>query len=116
MFEKDYKNKDTGKIERKINITVSGLNKKVCVPYLLNKYGDKVFENFNDSLYVPPEYTGKNTHTYIDDCKEGYLTDYKGIKSYYKEITSVHLSPSDYSLSLSKEYSDYIANVQDVYL
>lgn len=100
----------------KINITVSGLNKKVCVPYLLNKYGDKVFENFNDSLYVPPEYTGKNTHTYIDECKEGYLTDYKGIKSYYKEITSVHLSPSDYSLSLSKEYSDYIANVQDVYL
>ena len=100
----------------KINITVSGLNKKVCVPYLLNKYGDKVFENFNDSLYVPPEYTGKNTHTYIDECKEGYLTDYKGIKSYYKEKTSVHLSPSDYSLSLSKEYSDYIANVQDVYL
>ena len=67
-------------------------------------------------LYVPPEYTGKNTHTYIDDCKEGYLTDYKGIKSYYKEMTSVHLSPSDYSLSLAKEYSDYIANVQDVYL
>ena len=100
----------------KINITVAGLNKKVCVPYLLNKYGKNVFENFNDELYIPPEYTGKNTHTYIDECKEGYLTDYKGIKAYYKEITSVHLAPSDYSLSLSKEYSDYIANVQDIYL
>lgn len=106
MFEKDDQ----------INITVSGLNKKVCVPYLLNKYGKKVFENFNDELYIPPEYTGKNTHTYIDECKEGYLTDYKGVKAYYKEMSSVHLSPSDYSLSLSKEYSDYIANVKDIYL
>ena len=106
MFEKDGQ----------INITVSGLNKKVCVPYLLNKYGKKVFENFNDELYIPPEYTGKNTHTYIDECKEGYLTDYKGVKAYYKEMSSVHLSPSDYSLSLSKEYSDYIANVKDIYL
>ena len=99
-----------------INITVSGLNKKICVPYLLNKYNKRVFENFNDELYIPPEYTGKNTHTYIDECKEGYLTDYNGVKEYYKEMTSVHLAQSDYSLSLSKEYADYIANVQDVYL
>lgn len=99
-----------------INITVSGLNKKICVPYLLNKYNKKVFENFNDELYIPPQYTGKNTHTYIDECKEGYLTDYNDVKEYYKEMTSVHLAPSDYSLSLSKEYADYIASVQDVYL
>ena len=99
-----------------VNITVSGLNKKICVPYLINKYGKNVFENFNDELYIPPQCTGKNTHTYIDECKEGYLTDYNGVKEYYKELTSVHLSPSDYSLSLSKEYADYIANVQNIYL
>lgn len=99
-----------------VTITVSGLNKKICVPYLKRKYQEHIFEAFNDSLYVPPEYTGKNTHTYIDECKDGYVVDYLGNKYYFKELTAVHLSPSDYSLSLSKEYSDYIANVQDIYL
>ena len=102
--------------DNEVTITVSGLNKKICVPYLKRKYQDCIFDAFNDSLYVPPEYTGKNTHTYIDECKEGYVVDYLGNKAYFKELTAVHLSLSDYSLSLSKEYSDYIANVQDIYL
>lgn len=102
--------------DNEITITVSGLNKKICVPYLIRKYGNDVFNHFNDELYIPPEYTGKNTHTYIDECKEGYITDYLGNKSYFKQLSSIHLSQSDYSLSLSKEYADYIANVQDIYM
>lgn len=96
----------------KINITVSGLNKKICVPYLKETYGEKIFENFNDNLYVPKEYTGKNTHTYIDEERSGILTDYLGVKCEYHELSSVHLEQADYNLSLSEEYINYITQLK----
>lgn len=96
-----------------INITVAGLNKKACVPYMLEKWGDKVFDNFSDNLYIPPEHTGKNTHTYIDDERRGIVTDYLGNSAEYWELSSVHLMQADYSLSLAREYVDYILNVQE---
>lgn len=97
----------------KINITVSGLNKKVCVPWLLRRYGEKVFDAFSDDLYVPAEYTGKNTHTYIDEERNGVIVDYTGIPGVYDELSGVHLEGADYSLSLSREYVDYIKGLQD---
>lgn len=103
------KNGDRGKI----NITVSGLNKQICVPWMLAKWGEKgVFEHFDADLYVPPEYTGKMTHTYIDDAREGVLIDYNGVPCKYRELSSVHLEKADYSLSISREYSDYFLGIQ----
>lgn len=97
----------------KINLTVAGLSKQNCVPYLLKKYGeDGIFEAFNNELYIPADYTGKNTHTYIDDEREGEVTDYLGRTCHYDELSSVHLEKADYSLSLSREYIDYILNVK----
>ena len=95
-----------------INITVSGLNKKICVPYLTAKYDDP-FEAFNDDLYVPPEYTGKNTHTYIDTETRGELIDYTGIKAEYHELSYIHLAGSDYHLSIAREYADYISGLTE---
>ena len=95
----------------KVNITVSGLNKKICVPYLLNTYGEKVFDAFNNNLYVPKEYTGKNTHTYIDDERSGIVKDYLGNESVFHELSGVHLEESDYNLSLSEEYINYIGGL-----
>ena len=100
--------KDRGKI----SLTVSGLNKKIAVPYMLETYGDKVFENFDNKLYVPPEYTGNNTHTYIDEPRDGVVTDYRGVSAHYHEETSVHIEKSDYTLKLTKEYKDYILEVK----
>lgn len=97
----------------KISITVSGLNKKKCVPWLLETYGADVFDAFNDDLYVPPEYTGKMTHTYIDQERSGVVTDYTGSSCAYLERSSVHLEKTDYSLSIAREYADYLRNVQD---
>lgn len=98
-----------------ISLTVSGLNKKVAVPYLLNKYGKKdIFKAFANNLYIPPDHTGKMTHTYIDDEREGYVTDYLGNTEHYNELSSVHLSAQDYSLSISRDFADYISSV--VYL
>lgn len=96
-----------------INITVAGLNKKTCVPYMMEKWGNEVFENFSDNLYIPPEHTGKNTHTYIDEERRGIVTDYLGNRAEYRELSSVHLMQADYSLSLAREYVDYILNVQE---
>lgn len=97
-----------------ISITVSGLNKYKTVPYLQSKYGDKIFENFDDDLYIPPEYTGKMTHTYIDEELHGTIKDYQGHIAEYHEKSCIHLSNAEYSLSLSDMYIKYLLNYQEV--
>lgn len=111
QYSDDPRNPES--IRGQYNMTVSGLNKKVCMPYLLNKYGaDGVFNAFNDDLYIPPEYTGKNTHTYIDEPRTGQVVDYLGIKGDYNEYSGVHLEKSDYSLKLSREYLNYLLSIE----
>ena len=95
------------------NITVAGLAKRSCLPYLENTY-ENIFDAFTHNLYIPADYTGKNTHTYIDDVRVGELTDYMGNTAKYNELSCVHLEPADYSLSLSYEYIRFLLNIQDV--
>ena len=100
--------------DNNISITVSGLNKKIAVPYLLDKYGEDIFQHFTNDLYVPAKYTGKMTHTYIDYLQEGELTDYLGHTAHYKEMSSIHLEEADYSLSISEAYAKYLLNIQEI--
>ena len=93
-------------------------NKKTAVPYLLEKYDgdiDAIFEAFSPGLDIPPGYAGKNTHTYIDYRIQGYVEDYLGVSGKYDEYSSVHLEEAGYSLSLSKEYADFLAGLTEVY-
>lgn len=97
-----------------ISLTVSGLNKKVAVPYLLEKYGEeRIFDVFDDSLYIPAEYTGKMVHTYIDDEISGTVTDYLGKRLKFKELSGTHLEPCEYELSLSQKYIEYILGLEE---
>lgn len=97
-----------------ISITVSGLNKKVVVPYLLDKYGrENIFNEFKNELKIPAEYTGKMTHTYIDYEISGSLTDYQGNTAYYDEKSSVHLENASYSMSLSDIYINYLMGIRE---
>ena len=81
---------------------------------MIEKWGtDGVFQAFNDGLYVPPEHTGKMTHTYIDDTRKGIVIDYTGKPGFYCELSGVHLEKADYSLSISREYAEFIRGVQD---
>jgi hypothetical protein len=96
----------------KYNLTVSGLNKKTAIPYMLNKYGKEgIFEAFQDGLYIPPEHSGKQTHTYIDDEFMGEITDYTGITAKVHSLSSIHLSSQDYTLSLSSGFKDYLIEI-----
>ena len=98
----------------KISLTVSGVNKHVAVPYLLEKYGsnDGVFEAFKEGLYIPPDKTGKMIHTYINDTVQGKIKDYTGIEAEYEELCGVHLKGAEYTLSLSREYEDYLKGIK----
>ena len=101
-----------------LSLTISGVNKKTAVPYLLEKYDgdiDAIFEAFSPGLDIPPGYAGKNTHTYIDYRIQGYVEDYLGVSGKYDEYSSVHLEEAGYSLSLSKEYADFLAGLTEVY-
>ena len=97
----------------KLSITVSGLNKKVCVPYMLDKYKtvDKCFDMFDDNLTIPAGHTGKLTHTYIDDECSGYITDYQGHKGRYHELSYIHLEDQEYSLSITQTFKDFIYSI-----
>lgn len=99
----------------RMSLTVSGLNKNVAMSYLLRQFktNDGVFDAFKDGLYIAPQYTGKNTHTYIDSLCEGEIEDYLGKKFHYKEQSIVHLEEADYSLSMASEYIKYIMGVRN---
>ena len=91
------------------SITVSGLSKKQGVDYIAKK--DKPFDFFNDGMYIPREYCGKMTHTYIDDDIRGILIDYQGNSCEYYEKSFIHLENTDYSLSIPDLYLQYIKSL-----
>ena len=90
-----------------INITVSGVNKKTATPWLVNEYKDP-FKAFADGLIVPPEHTGKLTHTYIDEERKGEIKDYMGNIGHYEELTAIHMEPASYELTIDGDYKEYI--------
>lgn len=118
-YEGDYKRFKTLGAKRYLtednsglHLTVAGLSKIDGLEYMIQTF-DNVFESFNDELYIPPNNTGKNIHTYIDDEREGTIKDYNGIISDYSEKSAVHLSPADYSLSISEEYARYLLSIRE---
>lgn len=97
-----------------LSLTVSGLNKKIVVPYLKAQYGDfaAIFDAFNDGLYIPKGQTGKNIHSYLDYKMQGIVTDYTGKAGEYNELSGVHLEAADYSLSIGKNYIEYLKGLR----
>lgn len=110
LYANDSRNGDAA---GKYSLTVSGLNKKITLPYLIDKYGENVFSAFDSDLYIPAGYTGKNTHTYIDDPQSGKLRDYQNNIANYHEYSSIHLGAADYSLSIAQEYIKFLLSIQE---
>ena len=94
----------------KESLTISGVNKKIAIPYLQNK-GD-IFSQFKEDMYIPKGYTGKKIHTYIDEERIGVVTDYLGNVEEYHEYSCVHLEESDYTLSLARDYVEFLLSIK----
>lgn len=99
-----------------LSITVSGVNKFVAVPYILNDLakGDvmKALDLFEDGLRIPAGEAGKQIHAYNDDEITGELTDYLGNTADYHEYSCIHLEPTGYNLSLASMYVDYLRHIE----
>ena len=95
----------------KLHITIAGLSKKDGCLYL-EKQADP-YEFFNDEMSIPKENSGRLTHTYIDEPEDGLLTDYNNVKMEFHELTSVHLEPAEFTLSITKQFLDYVGGFKD---
>lgn len=100
-----------------LSLTVSGLNKKFAVPYLLEKYNNDyelIFDAFGEGFYVPAGHTGKMTLTYIEKETSGLVTDYLGVTRTYHELSSIHMEAQGYFMSMIGDYLKYLEGIQYV--
>lgn len=112
---KRYLVEDNGRLHS----TVAGLSKANGLEYMLEKCGGDhglVFEMFNDDLYIPGSKTGKMTHTYIDDEQQYIVEDYLGKKAMVNPLSSIHLGPCDFTLSLAEQYKQFLINLSKGYI
>lgn len=101
----------------KLELTCAGLPKKSGLEYM-KKQGktiDGVFNYFNDEMYIPSDYTGKNTHLYIDEAKTMLVTDYLGNTTEVHSESGVFLYGADFTLSISEQYSQFIKMMKQGY-
>ena len=69
-------------------------------------------EDEEEPMKIPKEYTGKLTHTYIDEPFSIIVEDYKGIKCAVHEKSCIHLEPTSFKMTLAEAYSKYLKGVQ----
>lgn len=103
----------------KYTLTVAGLSKANGMEYMKEKAnGDSeaIFNMFNDDLYIPPENTGKNTHTYLDHEMEALITDYMGHTSRVVNKSGIHLDSCDFTLSISAQYNEFLSKLADGFI
>lgn len=100
-------------------MTVAGLSKSNGIKYLemvSKETGTDIFDLFNDDMYIPSDYTSKNTHTYIDTEYSFDDIDYQGNLARIETLSGVHLEKTDFTLSISKIYIDFLQNLEKGYL
>ena len=105
--------------EGKFQLTVAGLSKQNGMNYILKKSNndsEKVFEMFNDSLYIPATETGKMTHTYIDDKLEFNVLDYQNNESFISVESGIHLEICEFTLSISEQYKKFLQMLGNGYI
>ena len=103
----------------KVALTVAGLSKKNGVDYMMKKSKGnikKLFNMFDDELYIPPDETGKNTHTYIDEIMTIQSEDYQGNIEEITIPSSIHLGKCEFTLSISKQYNRFLRDLREGYL
>lgn len=95
------------------HITIAGTSKHLGSEYI--KSLNNPFNAFNDGLIIPPQFTGKLTHTYVDETKQGVIIDYRGNAVDYTALSGVHLEQCEYNLGLASNYIDYLMGVKETW-
>ena len=95
------------------HITIAGTNKQLGSEYI--KSLRNPFDAFDDGLIIPPQFTGKLTHTYIDEIKQGVILDYKGVAVEYNTLSGIHMEQFEYNLGLASSYIDYLNGVKETW-
>lgn len=88
-----------------VSVTVSGLGKRLAREWFKGK---DAFNIFTNDMRIPSEYSGRLIHSYIDEPTEGTLVDYLGNAGEYKEASSVNLEASDYTMSMSELFLEFL--------
>lgn len=91
------------------HLTCAGLSKSKGIEYL--KSQGNPFELFNDELFIPAEHTGKLTHTYIDYPMVKTVTDFQGNSCIVESKSGVHLEPTEFTLSISIQYAQFLKHL-----
>lgn len=108
------------------HMTVAGLSKQNAVKYLTSEKAKKAYfietntephsitplDIFRDGMYIPADYTGKLTHTYIDDEFRYKVYDFRGVEAIVSERSFIHLEPADFHLSIARVYSEFLKGHQ----
>lgn len=98
----------------KFETTIAGLGKKAGAEYLLKISGGdpiQAVKNFEIGMEVPAGETGKNTHTYVDEEFIGNVTDYLGNTTEVHSLSSVHLEPTSFKLTMSDTFAEFLADM-----
>lgn len=94
-----------------LHITIAGVSKKMGKEYIQSQA--EPYEFFGDGMTIDKDHSGKLTHTYLDYEQHGILRDYKGNYMPYDELSSVHLEKSDYKMSMTQQFREYVKGVQE---
>lgn len=78
-----------------------------------NKLYDRMFDEFKEGLYFPPDATGKSTLTYKDSPLVGVVTDYQGNTAPVFEYSYIHMEPQSYLMSISDDYLRFLLGYRD---
>lgn len=100
--------------DEKFKTTIAGLGKKAGADYLLkisNNDPLQAMKNFKIGLFVPAGATGKNIHTYIDEKFIGNVTDYQSVTREIESLSSVHLEPATFKMTISKTFAEFLAEM-----
>lgn len=88
-----------------IYITVAGLSKTKGKEYI--KRHKEPFLFFNETMEIDSKHSGRLTHAYCDYEIAGSVIDYTGRRGNYYEKSFVHLSESDYNMSVATNFIEY---------
>lgn len=95
-----------------IKCTIAGVSKKETSKWFMKDY-DNAFDNFDNLMCVPREYSGRLITAYIDDETEGYVDDYLGQRYRFHELSSIHMEGSSYNLTMTPMYIKLLNGIEE---